>query len=147
MNIIRTKLTVFVIAGGMAGLAGALYGGMNRTVSSGQFSFVNSLVLFVAVALAGIIILSGAVLAGIGVAFGPIIASNFFPSVPGFTYIAFGVGIISIGRNPYGLGLLYVRLDEWWNARRARARADGGVPGKPPQVPGGLLPHEVGSVG
>jgi branched-chain amino acid transport system permease protein len=147
MSIIRTRLVAFVVAGGMAGLAGALYGGMNRTVSFSQFAFVNSLVLFVAVALTGITILSGAVFAGIGVAFGPIIASNFFPSVPGFTYIAFGVGIIAIGRNPYGLGLLYVRLDEWWDARRARARAEGGMPGKPPQIQGGLLPHEVGSVG
>jgi hypothetical protein len=63
------------------------------------------------------------------------------------TYIGFGVGIIAVGRNPYGLGLLYVRLDEWRDARRARAHAESGVPGKPPQVPGGLLPHEVGSVG
>ena len=68
MNITRTKLVVFVIAGGMAGLSGALYGGMARTVSFSQFSFVNSLVLFVAVALAGITVLSGAVQAGIGVA-------------------------------------------------------------------------------
>ena len=146
MNIIRTKLTVFVIAGGMAGLAGALYGGMNRTVSSSQFSFVNSLVLFVAVALAGITILSGAVLAGIGVAIAPLIATHI-PSVPGITYIGFGVGIISVGRNPYGLGLAYARLGEWWDARRARAQAEGGVRGSPPQVSGGLLPHEVGSVG
>jgi branched-chain amino acid transport system permease protein len=146
MNIIRTKLTVFVIAGGMAGLAGALYGGMNRTVSFSQFSFVNSLVLFVAIALAGITVLSGAVQAGIGVAILPLIATHI-PSVSGFTYILFGVGIISVGRNPYGLGLVYARLGEWWDARRARTQAEGGVPGSPPQVPGGLLPHEVGSVG
>ena len=59
MSITKTKLSVFILAGGIAGLAGALYGGMSRTVSFSQFDFVESLVLFVAVALAGITILSG----------------------------------------------------------------------------------------
>ncbi|HEY6473005.1 MAG TPA: ABC transporter permease [Acidimicrobiales bacterium] len=147
MNITRTKFAVFVIAGGMAGLSGAFYGGMSRTVSYSQFGFVNSLVLFVAVALAGITILSGAVQAGIGVALLPLIATHI-PSVSGFTYILFGVGIIAVGRNPYGVGLLYSRLGEWRDARRARAAAGGGVAGSPPsQIPGGLYPPKVGSVG
>ena len=34
----------------------------------------------------------------------PLIATHI-PSVSGFTYILFGVGIIAVGRNPYGLGL------------------------------------------
>jgi branched-chain amino acid transport system permease protein len=147
MNIIRTRLVAFVIAGGIAGLAGALYGGMSRIDSFSQFGFVNSLVLFVAVALAGITVLSGAVQAGLGVALLPLIATHI-PSFSGFTYVLFGVGIIAVGRNPYGLGLVYSRLNEWWGARHARTRAGGGVTGQPPsQVAGGLYPHEVGSVG
>ncbi len=104
--------------------------------------------LFVAVALAGITVLSGAVQAGIGVALLPLIATHI-PSFAGFTYVLFGVGIIAVGRNPYGLGLVYTRLGEWWDARRARAQAGGGAAsGSPPtQVPGGLVPPEVGSVG
>jgi branched-chain amino acid transport system permease protein len=147
MNIIRTKFVTFVIAGGLAGLAGALYGGMARIVSFSQFDFVNSLVLFVAVALAGITVLSGAVQAGIGVALLPLIATHI-PSFAGFTYVLFGVGIIAVGRNPYGLGLVYARLGEWWDARRARAQTGRGVPGQPPsEIPGGLVRPEVGSVG
>ncbi len=118
LSIIRTKLTVFILAGGLAGLSGALYGGMSRTVSFSQFNFVQSLVLFVAVALAGITILSGAVQAGIGLALIPLIAQHI-PSVSGFTYILFGVGIVAVGRNPYGIGLVYTRLDEWRSTRRA----------------------------
>src|SRR6185437_4127835 len=114
MNIIRTRLLAFVVAGGIAGLAGALYGGMDRIVSFSQFNFVNSLVLFVAVALAGITVLTGAVWGGLS----------------GLTYIGFGVGIIAVGRNPYGLGLLYIRLDEWRAARRAGARSGRGVAGQ-----------------
>jgi branched-chain amino acid transport system permease protein len=147
MNIIRTRLVAFVIAGGLAGLAGALYGGMSRIVSFSQFSFVNSLVLFVAVALAGITVLSGAVQAGLGVALLPLIATHI-PSFSGFTYVLFGVGIIAVGRNPYGLGLVYARLGEWRDARRAGAQTGSGVPGSPPSgIPGGLLRPEVGSVG
>jgi branched-chain amino acid transport system permease protein len=146
MNIIRTRLVAFVIAGGIAGLAGALYGGMSRIDSFSQFSFVNSLVLFVAVALAGITVLSGAVQAGLGVALLPLIATHI-PSFSGFTYVLFGVGIIAVGRNPYGLGLVYARLGEWRDARRA-AQTGLGVPGSPPsELPGGLYRQEVSSVG
>jgi branched-chain amino acid transport system permease protein len=147
MSITRTKLSVFILAGAMAGLAGALYGGMAGTVSYSQFSFVESLVLFVAVALAGITILSGAVQAGIGLAFLPVIATHV-PSISGFTYILFGVGIVAVGRNPYGLGLAYSYLGEWRQARRHRPRARGQVPGNPPAgVSDPALPQAVSPVG
>jgi branched-chain amino acid transport system permease protein len=120
MSLARTKLAAFVLAGGIAGLAGALYGGMSRTVSFSQFNFVQSLVLFVAVTLAGITVLSGAVQAGVGLAIVPLIATHI-PSVSGFTYILFGVGIVAIGRNPYGIGLGYTYLREWWEGRHARS--------------------------
>jgi branched-chain amino acid transport system permease protein len=135
MSIVRTKLTVFILAGGLAGLAGALYGGMSRTVSFSQFDFVESLVLFVAVALAGITILTGAVQAGIGLALIPLVAQHI-PSVAGFTYILFGVGIVAVGRNPYGIGLLYSRLGEWRDTRRIRAGGDAST--GPPHIAGGL---------
>jgi branched-chain amino acid transport system permease protein len=152
MNIIRTRLVAFVVAGGIAGLAGALYGGMDRVVSFGQFGFVNSLVLFVAVALAGITVLTGAVWAGLAVAFLPILTTwltaNVWSGLSGLNYIGFGLGIIAVGRNPYGLGLLYTRLDEWRAARRAGVQTGRGAAGSPPsQIPGGLFPQELGSVG
>ena len=117
MNIITTKLAVFVLAGGLAGLAGALYGGMARTVSVSQFGFVESLVLFVAVVLAGVTMLSASVQAGISLAVIALIAQHL-PSFAGFTYILFGVGIIAVGRNPYRLGQEYERLGERIRARR-----------------------------
>jgi branched-chain amino acid transport system permease protein len=149
MNITRTKLAVFVLAGGMAGLAGALYGGMSQTVSYADFSFVESLVLFVAVALAGITVLSGAVQAGIGLALLTVIGQHL-TSFPGFTYVLFGAGIIAVGRNPYGLGLAYTYLGEWWAARRAPTGP--GAAGRPPAGVGtgageSSLPLKVSSVG
>jgi branched-chain amino acid transport system permease protein len=147
MSITRTKLTVFIVAGGMAGLAGALYGGMARTVSFSQFDFVESLVLFVAVTLVGISILSGAVLTGIGLAFVPLIAQHI-PSVSGFTYILFGVGIVAVGRNPYGIGLFYSNLDAWRATRRARSGASGEQSASPPtRIKPSATPENVPSVG
>ena len=144
MSITKTKLSVFILAGGMAGLSGALYGGMSRTVSISQFGFVESLVLFVAVVLAGVTILSGSVQAGIGLAVIPLIGQHL-PSFAGFTYVLFGVGIIAVGRNPYGMGLVYSRMGAWWQARRAqtasgRGDADTSQPGS------AALPEKVHSV-
>jgi branched-chain amino acid transport system permease protein len=147
MSITRTKLAVFILGGGLAGLAGALYGGMAKMVSFSQFNFVQSLVLFVAVALAGITILSGSVQAGVGLAFVPLIATHI-PSFSGFTYILFGLGIVVVGRNPYGLGLLYSQLGAWWETRRTGSGGGGALSGSPPtSVNGPSIPQAVSSVG
>lgn len=138
MNIITTKLAVFVLAGGMAGLAGALYGGMARSVSVTQFGFVDSLVLFVAVVLAGVTMLSASVQAGISLAVIALIGQHL-PSFAGFTYVLFGVGIIALGRNPYRLGQFYERLGHRIRDRRddpvgPAAPSDDGTP--PSTAPG-----------
>jgi branched-chain amino acid transport system permease protein len=147
MNITSTKLAVFIISGGLAGLAGALYGGMSRTVSVAQFSFVNSMVLFVAVVLAGVTILSGSVQAGVGLAFAPLIGLHI-PSISGFTYILFGVGIVAVGRNPYGMGRVYSDVGTWWDKRRAAKNAGDQPTGSPPTgTTGSPLPGQVSSVG
>jgi branched-chain amino acid transport system permease protein len=140
MSLTTTKLAVFILAGGMAGLAGALYGGMSLTVSYSQFSFVNSLVLFVAVVLAGVTILSGSLQAGIGLSVIPVIASHI-PSFPGFTYLLFGVGIIAVGRNPHGMGRVYSEFGDRREARRERSA------GSSSDVTASLRPGKVTTVG
>jgi branched-chain amino acid transport system permease protein len=130
VNIVKTKLGLFILAGALAGLAGALYGGMTPTVASSQFQFVNSLVLFVGVVLAGVTVLSGAVQAGVGLSVIPLIAQHI-PSFAGFTYILFGAGIIAVGRNPYGLGRLYAEVTAW-RAQRAAGAGTEGAPCTPP---------------
>jgi branched-chain amino acid transport system permease protein len=145
MSLTRTKLGVFVMAGGLAGLAGALYGGMSRTVSASQFSFVQSLVLFVAVVLAGVTILSGSILAGVSLAFLPLIGQHI-PSFAGFTYVLFGVGIIAVGRNPYGIGRTYSELGARWDARRSRLNPTGGSPPTPPEGSSGAPNKKLPSV-
>ncbi|MHB8330288.1 MAG: ABC transporter permease, partial [Acidimicrobiales bacterium] len=52
LSLTVTKLAVFSLSAGMAGLAGALYGGLSTLVGAAQFGFLYSIVLFVAVTLA-----------------------------------------------------------------------------------------------
>ena len=145
MNIITTKLAVFVLAGGLAGLAGALYGGMARTVSVSQFGFVESLVLFVAVVLAGVTMLSASVQAGISLVVIALIGQHL-PSFAGFTYILFGVGIIAVGRNPYRLGQEYQRLGDRIRARNRPAGPDTTSIGGPPRPTTAAQPAQEPSV-
>ncbi len=125
MSLTRTKVAVFAISGGLAGLAGALYGGLGTTVGAAQLGFINSLVLFVGVVLAGASVLSGALLAGVSLAVVPLIAAHF-TSFPGFTYVLFGVGIVAIGRNPYGIGRLYGEVGSRWRSRHVQVDPPGG---------------------
>ena len=104
MNITRTKFAVFVVAGGMAGLSGALYGGMSRRCPYSQFELREQPgALRGRVPSAGVTILTGRCRPGSA---SPWCRSSprTFPSLAGFTYILFGAGIIAVGRNPYGVG-------------------------------------------
>ncbi|MDE3087604.1 MAG: ABC transporter permease [Acidobacteriota bacterium] len=104
-----TKLAVFAFSAALAGLAGALYGGLSGAVGAAQFQFLESVVLFVAVTLAGGNLLSAAVAAGVFLGVGPVLAAHV-PQVPNLVQLLAGIGIVSIGRNPLGVGQVFLRL-------------------------------------
>ena len=103
-----TKLAVFAFSAGLAGLAGALYGGLSGAVGAAQFQFLESVVLFVAVTLAGGNLLTAAVAAGVFLGIGPVVGSHV-PQLANLTQLLAGVGIVSIGRNPAGVGQIFLR--------------------------------------
>ncbi len=144
LSLTLTKLGVFAFSAGLAGLAGALYGGLSTTVGAAQFGFLFSIAIFVAVTLSGASLLTGAVMAGIFLAIGPVIGAHI-PQIPNFTQLLVGVGIVTIGRNPNGIGKLYVDVADFLERRRAQ-RAPVAVEPVPatPAVP---VRSEVGSVG
>jgi branched-chain amino acid transport system permease protein len=135
MSLSVTKLAVFSLAAGMAGLAGALYGGLQSTVGAAQFQFLYSVGIFVAVTLAGMSSLTGAVLAGAFLAIGPVLGDHV-PQVPDFTQLLIGVGVVLVVRNPIGIGRLYVEVSERWARRRPRKEAVEGVAAAAPAVEG-----------
>lgn len=122
LNLRVTKLVVFALSSAMAGLAGAIYGGLNGTAIPANFGFLVSIVLFVAVTLQGSTLLSSAVLAGAGLALAPVIGAHI-PSLSNFTDLAFGIGIVTIGRQPNGMtGVL---AGQWAFLRRRWGRRPG----------------------
>lgn len=143
-GLVPTKLAVFTGSAALAGVAGALWTGVGGSASAQQFQFLESVVLFVAVTLAGSRMLSSALWAGVAVAVIPQIASHLPSSFANeFQYLLFGVGIIAIGRNPNALGLLYTQVGDRWRQWRASAR---GGP-RPTVAEPEAVPSKVASVG
>jgi branched-chain amino acid transport system permease protein len=119
LSLTITKLLVFAFSAGMAGLAGALYGGISTVVGAAQFDFLFSIAIFVGVTLAGVSLLTGAVLAGVFVAVGPVIGAHI-PQIPNLTQLLIGFGVVTIGRNPNGIGKFYAEVTDFWNRRQGR---------------------------
>ena len=145
LSLTVTKLAVFAFSAGLAGLAGALYGGLSTSVNDQQFTFLFSIAIFVGVTLAGVNLLTGAIMAGVFVAIGPVIGAHI-PQIPNFTGLSLGAGIVTIGRNPTGIGRFYAEVSEFWNRRRgARAPVPDAI--EAPVVAAAAVGPEVRSVG
>jgi branched-chain amino acid transport system permease protein len=127
LNLTATKLIVFTLSAGLAGLAGALYGGLEGTVGASQFDFLLSLAFFLALTIAGVASLSGPVVAGVFLAVVPVIAS-YVPGVPDLLYLAAGAGAISIGRSPNGMARVVSDVADAWRRRRGSPVAAGPPP-------------------
>ena len=117
LSLTLTKLAVFAFSAGLAGLAGALYGGLSTAVGAVQFGFLFSIAIFVAITLSGANLLTGAALAGVFLAVGPVIGAHV-PQIPNFTQLLVGIGIVTIGRNPNGVGRFYAEVSDFWQRRR-----------------------------
>jgi branched-chain amino acid transport system permease protein len=127
LSLTITKLAVFAFSAGLAGLAGALYGGLNTEVGAAQFDFLFSIAIFVGLTLSGVSLLTGAVLAGLFLAVGPVIGAHI-PQIPDLTQLLIGFGVVTIGRNPNGIGRFYDEVASFWNRRQGRAARGTPVP-------------------
>ncbi len=148
LSLTITKLVVFAFSAGLAGLAGALYGGIGTVVGAQQFNFLFSIAIFVGLTLAGVNLLTGAVLAGVFIAVGPVIGEHV-PQIPNLTQLLIGFGVVTIGRNPNGIGKLYAEVTDFWNRRQGRRpplvdQLDTGLAPAPAM---GMVATEVRSVG
>jgi branched-chain amino acid transport system permease protein len=65
MNIVGTKLLVFAVAAGMAGLMGALWGGLSHQVIASQFNYLASLFALLILVIWGITSVPGAILGAV----------------------------------------------------------------------------------
>jgi branched-chain amino acid transport system permease protein len=96
LNIGFTKVAVFAIAAGMAGMAGALYGTVQQIVGTTDFDIFPGIIFVLFVTIWGIRTVSGAFLAALTY----VALNQLWPSSVG---IFAGLGVILIGRAANGL--------------------------------------------
>ncbi|MHB8511650.1 MAG: ABC transporter permease [Actinomycetota bacterium] len=105
LSVTRTKLTVFVISAAMAGVAGALYGGLLGSAGPTQFKMFQSLPILLLAVIGGITTVSGAFVGGIAFAVLSIL-SQHFPALSGLQYLLVGGGALIVGFLPNGISML-----------------------------------------
>lgn len=102
LNLIWTKLSVFALSAGIAGLGGALYATQLTSIQPGNFELVQSLQLFAITVVGGIGAVGGALFAALSLyAFLPLLVTLWPSSVRWVGLLPGGAGI-GLGRNPNG---------------------------------------------
>lgn len=137
IDMTRSKLIVFTLSAGLAGLGGALYGGAQGAVSgqqTGDFTFLLSLTMLLLAVVWGIRTIGGMLLGGMSLALGPLLQSHL--SRPrDILQLMVGLAAIGISQNPEGTFGGDTPLQKWRDRRAAMAAAE--VPGA--AVPEGSL--------
>ncbi len=119
LDVRRTKLTVFALSSAIAGLAGALYGGLGFTAGQLDFEPLYNVLLFLFAFVGGITTVTGALLGGLLFALLPLVQSEK-PELAGLVFALIAVVAVALGKQPNGMaGLLF--------ARRPRRRASAAV--------------------
>lgn len=112
LDLTRTKVAVFAFSAGIAGVGGALFGGVSGSVSKESFLFAQSLPILLMGVVGGIALVSGALLGGLLLQFFSTLGENFTllasalflgPLITNFALIAPGLIGILLSRNPDGL--------------------------------------------
>lgn len=125
VNITYTKLAVFTGSAALAGVAGALYGGQQHLVTQADFQTFNSLVLLLLVLLGGKNLVTGALASAVLYALFPILQQHV-SSLSNIQYLLVGLGALTLGRNPDGLGGQLAGLAGPFRGRLGRTGIAGG---------------------
>jgi branched-chain amino acid transport system permease protein len=133
LSLTRTKLMVFMLSSAMAGVAGALYGGLRGSAGSTDFLMFQSLPILLLAVIGGITTASGSLLGGLSFAILPVLQEKV-PAIGGLIYLLVGLGAVSVGRNPNGIAFAI--------SQRFRA-AFPHRPATPPPVSGQPMYEEV----
>ncbi|MBW3664157.1 MAG: ABC transporter permease [Actinobacteria bacterium] len=102
LNITGTRVAVFAISAGMAGVAGAMFSGMRVSVGAADFTMFQSLPVLLLAVVGGITSITGALIGGMALGWLPVLQDRF-PAVGGLAALLIGVAAILLGRNPNGI--------------------------------------------
>lgn len=102
LDIRRQKLVIFMISAAIAGLAGALLGGLRTTMGEIDVNELNNLPLFLLAVVGGITTVTGALIGGGLLALLPYLQSKS-QALGGMVFLAIGVAAIALGKQPNGI--------------------------------------------
>lgn len=128
VNILETKVAVFMLSAGMAGFAGAFLAQYSETVSGGQFQMLQGLTIVLALVIGGVGTVAGALFAGMFGLGTVLIKDNWHLSLwKALEYLAPGLAAIGIIQNPAGavvaIGEAFAPLLPWRKDAQAEAAA------------------------
>jgi MFS family permease len=129
VNILETKVVVFMLSAGIAGFAGAFLAQQAGTLSSNNFPMLQGLAMLLALVIGGIGAVSGALFAGV-FGFGLIFIKDTWHLSLWRSLEILGPGLAALGiiRNPSGavipIGDAFAPLLPWRKDAKARAAAD-----------------------
>ena len=125
LNLTRTKVQVFALSAGIAGLGGALLGAQSNSVSPDTFRFLQGLPIVLLAVIGGIGAVGGALFGGLVYAFAFYIIPDVVPGLKNILTLSPALAGISLGRNPNGAVNETVKsVKERLALRRARAGGD-----------------------
>jgi branched-chain amino acid transport system permease protein len=104
MNLVAAKTTVFALSAGIAGIAGALYGGLQVTISPNDFLMFKSLGIFLVASFGGLTTVVGALFGGAFLALLPELVKHLPGDGGNFQNIGIAIGAIALADNPHGFG-------------------------------------------
>ena len=127
LDVRRTKLAVFMLSSAIAGLAGALHGGLGFTASQLEFEPLFNVLLFLFAFVGGITTVTGALLGGALFAALPYVQSEY-PEYAGLVFAAVALTAMALGKQPNGMaGLAFS-----WLGRGGGRRRTAGAPATAP---------------
>jgi branched-chain amino acid transport system permease protein len=126
VDMTRSKLAVFTVSAAIAGLGGALYGGVQSQVGPNDFQFLLSLTLLLIAVAWGIRTTAGMLFGGILFALGPLLEQHLTHPRDAFELLV-GLAAIGVSQNPEGTFGGNTLLQRWRDSRPGPA--SGGVEG------------------
>ena len=120
LDVRRTKLVVFSMSAFIAGVAGALFGGLNAFNSDMQFERINNIVLFLFAVVGGITTVTGALIGGSLFALLPYVQSEY-PDQAGLVFAGVAIAVVALGRQPNGVaGMIFETISGRGKAGREK---------------------------
>ena len=123
MSLVRMKLLVFALSAALAGLGGALLGGVQGFVGPADFPLLSSILLLLLAVVFGIRTVTGMLFAGLVLAYGPVLQAHVSGSLRDIVSLGVGLGAIGIGHHPNGTFGTNTPLQRWRDRRGGPAPA------------------------